>query len=63
MGQAPRLTLEQLRTAVAALHAAEERWRALPIGATLTVEWPSRRRMPAPAKPRRTREAPARRSR
>ncbi|MFI5958558.1 hypothetical protein [Cryptosporangium sp. NPDC051539] len=33
--------------AVDALHAAEARWGALPIGGELTLTWPSHRRLPA----------------
>ncbi|GAA3386413.1 hypothetical protein [Cryptosporangium minutisporangium] len=33
--------------AVTALQRAEERWRALPIGADLTLTWPGNRRLPA----------------
>ena len=35
--------------AVAALRRAEERWRAIPVGGELTVQWPATRRLPAPA--------------
>jgi hypothetical protein len=31
------------RAAVDALHAAEERWRAVPVGGTLSLEWPAHR--------------------
>ncbi|EXG79607.1 hypothetical protein [Cryptosporangium arvum] len=39
--------LPAIELAVAALHRAEERWRALPAGAELTVTWPAHRRLPA----------------
>ncbi|GAA0271126.1 hypothetical protein [Cryptosporangium japonicum] len=41
------LDLPAVELAVAALHRAEERWRALPIGGELTVTWPAHRRLPA----------------
>ncbi|MEV4618520.1 hypothetical protein AB0J74_07430 [Asanoa sp. NPDC049573] len=34
---------DQARSAVAALHAAEARWREIPVGGTLTLDWPAHR--------------------
>jgi len=44
--------------AVAALRAAQDRWRALPVGGRMVLEWPAHRRVRAPARSR-----PVRRSR
>ncbi|MDG4821358.1 hypothetical protein O7635_05750 [Asanoa sp. WMMD1127] len=35
--------LEATRAAVAALHLAEKRWRAVPIGGALSLDWPAHR--------------------
>ncbi|MET7397721.1 hypothetical protein ABZS66_29960 [Dactylosporangium sp. NPDC005572] len=62
VGEVPRPAVERVRTAVAALRAAQERWSALKVGDTLVVEWPAHRRLPA-APRNTTRREPARRRR
>ena len=37
------LPADPARAAVAALHRAEERWRAVPVSGTLSLEWPAHR--------------------
>jgi hypothetical protein len=34
-----------VRAAIAALHAAEERWRAVPVGGSLALDWPAHRKV------------------
>jgi hypothetical protein len=51
-----RLSLEQVTHAVAALRRAEERWRELPVGARLELDWPRHRRLTAPVRSSRRRE-------
>lgn len=41
--------IEATGRAAAALREAEQRWRALPIGAHLVLDWPAHRRITAPA--------------
>lgn len=36
---------EATRSAIAALHAAADRWRAVPVDGSMTVEWPAYRRV------------------
>ncbi|MEV0714731.1 hypothetical protein [Asanoa sp. NPDC050611] len=44
---------EAVRAAVAALEAAAERWRAVPIGGNLTLDWPAHRKVRPPRTARR----------
>jgi hypothetical protein len=54
--------VDAVRTAAQALHDAEARWRALPIGGQLSCHWPAHRRVGAPMIRRRT-NSQSRRSR
>jgi hypothetical protein len=56
--------LDASRRAIAALHRAGERWRALAIGEQLVLDWPAHRRVAAarPARRPRQRATPRRRS-
>jgi hypothetical protein len=42
-----RPQLDEIAGAVAALHRVDERWRALPVGGRLELEWPAHRRIKA----------------
>jgi hypothetical protein len=55
--------LDGARRAVAALHRAQARWRALAIGERLVLDWPTRRRVAAARPSRRFRERAAPRRR
>jgi len=48
--------VEGCRRAIAALHPAEARWRVLPIGERLVLDWPAHRRAAAVQPSRRSRE-------
>lgn len=47
--------------AIAALHRAGERWRAVPVGGTLSLTWPAHRRLPPPTRRTREKSTPRRR--
>ena len=58
-----RPRVEAIAGAVSALHGAEERWRALPVGGHVELNWPAHRRITAPPAGRNREKVTARRHR
>ncbi len=54
--------LAAVRAATAALHRAEQRWRALPVGGLLQLDWPAHRRVGAVSQRPRRRRGSSRRA-